>query len=287
MHASKWAWFDGKIVPRETGAPSVASINFHLGTSVFDGFMAYWNEDHYYIHYGRAHLERFRIGAERMGLVIPWSVDVMIEGVNELLQLEPQATQYVRPIAYRRDPELWVTGAEGRPVNVSIFTVPSKRDVNDLISCHVSDVERISSLSIPGKTKVSGAYVNSFTARRQAELAGFDDAIMLDRHGRITEASAANLFFIEGDRLIAPADNEDIFPGITKEIVSLLADRLDIERVEEDIRLSDLYRFGGIFLCSTLMELRGFSKIGERTLKTDEMTVFSRLVDEFRRITHQ
>ena len=67
-HASTYAWHNGEIVEREKAAPSIASISFHLGTNVFDGMMAYWNHDRYYIHRVEEHLLRFRLGAERMGL---------------------------------------------------------------------------------------------------------------------------------------------------------------------------------------------------------------------------
>ena len=75
---SRHAWYNGEIVNREQGAPSVASASFHLGTSVFDGIMAYWNRDHYYIHRGEEHLARFRRGAELMGLAFAWSVEEML-----------------------------------------------------------------------------------------------------------------------------------------------------------------------------------------------------------------
>jgi branched-chain amino acid aminotransferase len=189
---SRSSWFNGQIGDREEGAPSVASVSFHLGTSVFDGMMAYWNRDHYHLHRAEAHLVRFREGAKRMGLVLPWSIDELFVGIHELLNCQPKETQYVRPIAYRRVPELWITGSEHRPADVSIFTVRTEahRDIDAPISCQISPIERISSLSVPGQTKVSGAYVNSFVARRTAEMSGFDDGIMFDREGRLTEASA-------------------------------------------------------------------------------------------------
>src|SRR3954451_16330683 len=156
--ASTHAWHKGAIKQREQGAPSVASISFHLGTGVFDGMMAYWNRDHYYIHCAEEHLVRFRQGAATMGMLFSWSVEELLAGINDLLNLEPKTTQYIRPIAFRGGPELWVTGSEGRPVDVTIFTVRtnSHRDLNDSISCEISPVERISSRSIPGQIKVSG-----------------------------------------------------------------------------------------------------------------------------------
>lgn len=285
--ASTHAWFNGEVTALEAGAPSIASINFHLGTSVFDGLMAYWNGDHYYCHRAEEHLERFRNGAQRMGLEIPWTTRQLLDGVLALLKEEPAATQYVRPIAYRRAPELWVTGSEGKPVDVSIFTVRVDREIDSPVACHLSPVERISSRAIPAQTKVSGAYVNSFNARKTAEKAGYQDGLMLDREGRITEASAANVFLIRGDRLLTPPLNPDVFPGITRSVVLELAASAGIEAEETDLRAEDLRNLDGAFLCSTLMEIRPVSCIGERKLPTAELGAYRAITQEFRKLTRQ
>jgi len=285
--ASINAWFNGAIGEREIGAPSIASINLHLGTSVFDGMMAYWNDNNYYVHRGEDHLKRFKIGAARMGLNFPWSVEELMCGIRDLLQLEPTATQYIRPIAYRRSPELWVTGNRTRPVDVSIFTVRVKRDLDDLVDCHVSPIERISSRSIPGQTKVSGAYVNSFQARFHAEIAGFHDGIMLDREGRVAEASAANIFLIRGRKLITPRLTDDIFPGLTRQVVLELAKTEGIEIEEVDLRVNDLLGIDGAFLCSTLMEIRAIGRLDDRILNTSALPTYKSILSAFRRLTHQ
>ena len=160
-----------------------------------------------------------------MGLAFPWSVEELLAGIMELLKQEPTGTQYVRPIAFRGGPELWVTGSEGRPVDVSIFTVRTEqhRNIDAPISCELSSVERISSRSIPPQIKVSGAYVNSFLARKIAEKSGYDDGLMFDREGHLTEASAANVFLVNNDRLITPRLKPDVFPGITRQVVLEIA----------------------------------------------------------------
>jgi len=285
--ASQHAWFNGQITPREAGAPSIASISFHLGTGVFDGLVAYRNDDHYYAHRIEEHLVRFRAGAARMGLDIPWTIGQLADGIAELLRLEPPGTQYIRPIAYRRAPELWVTGSEGRPVDVSIFTVRMPRDSDASLTCHVSPVKRISSRAIPQQTKVSGAYVNSFNARRAAELAGFNDGIMLDREGRLTEASAANFFAIRARRLLTPPLNPDVFPGITRQVILEIAGNLGIESAQTDLCARDLDDLDGAFLCSTLMEVRAISRLGDRDLPTLENDMFAAIVNAFRKMTHQ
>jgi branched-chain amino acid aminotransferase len=285
--ASQHAWFNGEIVAREVGAPSIASGSLHLGTGVFDGLVGYRNDDRYYIHKMEEHLARFRTGAYRMGLNFPWTVTQLADGIIELLRHEPPATQYIRPIAYRKAPELWVTGIEGSPVDVSIFTVRMPRDNDSLLSCHLSSVERISSRSIPQQTKVSGAYVNSFNARKTAEQAGFDDGVMLDRQGRIAEASAANLFTIRAERLLTPALNPDVFPGITRQVILDIAKNLGIEVTELDMYAHDLDQIEGAFLCSTFMEVRGLSRFGNRPLQTAQCAAFMSIVEAFRKITHQ
>ncbi|WP_292533058.1 aminotransferase class IV [Methylocystis sp.] len=287
--ASTHAWCNGFVTEREKGAPSVASISFHLGTAVFDGMMAYWNGDHYHILRAEDHLRRFRLGAARMGLAIPWTVDQLLAGIHELLKSEPKGTQYVRPIAFRGGPELWVTGAEGRPVDVSIFTVrtDNHRDLDKPINCQISEIERISSRSIPGQVKVSGAYVNSFHARKTAEKAGFDDALMFDREGHLAEASAANVFLIEGGRLITPRLKPDVFPGITRLVVIKLAADLGIDVRETEIGHDDVASVDGAFLCSTLMEIRALSNLGVRELITKDANEFKSIVRAFRSLTHQ
>jgi branched-chain amino acid aminotransferase len=287
--ASSHSWWNGRICPREDGAPSIASISFHLGTNVFDGMMAYWNKDHYYILRAEEHLLRFRKGAARMGMELLWSIEQMLTGIEELLELEPKGTQYVRPIAYRRESELWVTGAEGRPVDVSIFTVriDGQRDVADPLRCQISPIERISSRSIPGQVKVSGAYVNSFHARKTAEASGFHDGLMFDRNGRLAEASAANVFLIKKERLLTPPLNPDVFPGITRQTILKLAQQEAIEVVEIDVRRDDLLTVDGAFLCSTLMEVRAVSLLDGRFLQTLELPLYRCVVDAFRGVTHK
>jgi branched-chain amino acid aminotransferase len=287
--ASVHSWCNGEIRDREKGAPSVASISFHLGTGVFDGMMAYWNDDHYHVLRAEEHLHRFIRGSARMGLSVPWSVDQLLHGIHQLLALEPTGTQYVRPIAFRGGPELWVTGSEGRSVDVSIFTVrtDAHRDLNDPITCEISPVERISSRSIPGQIKVCGAYVNSFNARRTAEQAGFNDGLMFDRDGHLAEASAANVFLIDDERLLTPRLKPDVFPGITRQIVMELASVIGLAVDEREITRETLTTVEGAFVCSTLMELRAVSRLGERELPTRELAPFKTLLAAFRALTHR
>jgi branched-chain amino acid aminotransferase len=184
---------------------------------------------------------------------------------------------------------LWVTGSEGRPVDVTIFTVQteSHRDIDRPITCQLSPIERISSRSIPGQIKVSGAYVNSFFARKTAEKSFFDDGLMFDREGHLTEASAANVFLVLGERLVTPRLKPDVFPGITRQVILELAARAGIEAQEAELGREDLAAIDGAFVCSTLMEIRAVSRLGDCPLPTIDSPVYKSVMSLFRSVTHQ
>lgn len=281
-------WFNGRIVDAALAGPSVASISFHMGTGVFDGLMAYWNGDHYYLHEARAHFDRLGSGAANMGMKLAWSSDALVLAVQELLKGEPPRTYYIRPIVYRQGPELWLTGAEGRPVDCAIFGVPVQRDRREPLSCALSCVERVSSKAMPVKWKVCGLYVNSFLARKEAELAGVNDGLMLDRQGRLAELSAANIFFINRNGgLATPCLNDDVFPGVTRSVVIRLSEALGIQVAERDLYPSDLRDMRGAFVSSTLMELRPIDRIGELLFDTATDTTFLAVSGAFSALTHQ
>jgi len=285
-NATPYAWHNGKIVPREQGAPSVSSASLHMGIGVFDGLMAYWNKDHYYLHRCKDHLDRFRSGAAKMTLNFPWTSEEMEQGILDLLTKVPQQDYYIRPIAYLADPHLWLTGMENQLINVCIFGMPVNRDIDTPLACHYSPINRISSYAIPVTWKVCGVYVNSFLARQHAKASGFDDGIMLDAEGRITEASAANLFVIEKNQLLTPT-HTDIFPGITRCIVLEIAQIRGIPCVERELRPQDLSSVEGAFLVSTLLELRAISLLDQRLLYTLDHPIYKTILSDFRTITHK
>jgi branched-chain amino acid aminotransferase len=135
--------------------------------------------------------------------------------------------------------------------------------------------------------KICGTYVNSYLTRRAAQLNGFDDAIMLDQEGRITEATAANLFLLQNDTVITPALTPNIFPGITRSTLLDVAQSLEIEVIERDIRASELGNFDGAFLAATMMELKPLATVHPYQYDSLNHPLFRRFLKEFREITHQ
>lgn len=260
--ATELAWHNGRLVPREEAAPSVASSSFHMGTGVFDGVMAYWIGDRHHLHAAAPHFERFCANASRMDLSLPYRPAELRAGAEELLRRAPQRTHYLRPIAFRGTPELLLAPSRRTSVDVVMFGVPVEHDVDEPITCHLTEVTRISSEAIPVAWKVCGAYANSYLAQLDAQAAGCDTALLLDRDGRVSEASTANIFFDDGEALVTPALRADVFPGISRAIVLDLAAELDIGCVERDIAAAEISTFAGAFVCGTLLELRAVASIG-------------------------
>lgn len=284
FEATPLAWHNGRLVQREQAAPSIASHSLHLGIGVFDGIMAYWNSDHYYIHRLEAHLDRLRHGSTQMGLEFHWSNEDLILGILSLLDEVPVNNYYIRPIVYRSVPQL--NFSDAMPVDVTILAVTIARDVDKPLTCHISTYERVSGRAIPVDWKICGTYVNSYLSRRAAEVGGFDDAIMLDQSGRITEATAANLFLLQKDTVITPALTPNIFPGITRSTLLDVAQSLGIEVVERDIRASELENFDAAFLAATMMELKSLATIHPHRYDSSNH-LFRSFLKAFREITHQ
>ena len=118
-------------------------------------------------------------------------------------------------------------------------------------------------------------------------LDGVDDAIMLDQSGRITEATAANLFLLQKDTVVTPALTPNIFPGITRATLLDVAREAGIEVVERDIRPEELGNFDGAFLAATMMELRPVAAIDSYIYDSANYLLFRRFLQQFREITHQ
>lgn len=279
------AWHNGRLVEREQAAPSIASHSLHLGVGVFDGIMAYWNGDRYYIHRLEAHLDRLRNGSTQMGLGFSWSNEDLKSGLLSLLDEIPANNYYIRPIVYRSG--AYLNFNDTMPVDVTILAVTITRDVAKPLTCHISTFERVSGSAIPVTWKICGTYVNSYLSRRAAELNGFNDAILLDQEGRITEATAANIFFLQKDKVITPALTPNIFPGITRATLLDIAQALGTEVIERDVRALELENFDGAFLAATMMELKPLASIDSYQYDSAHHLLFRQFLQGFQEITHQ
>jgi branched-chain amino acid aminotransferase len=259
-----------------------------LGIGVFDGIRAFWNGDRYYIHALDAHIDRLRQNATTLEMEVPYSKEEIKTGIWELLEKIPQADYYLRPLVYRSQPKITIGDRHKMPVDVVVLAAIAPR--NDRIKplkCHISPIERVSSQAMPVQAKICGTYVNSYLVRLAAEAAGFHEGIMLDRSGKIAEAAAANLFFVQGETVVTPALTPEIFPGITRSLLIEIAPSLGIKVIERDIYPEELGNFEAAFSCATLSELKPLVAIDAHQYDSVNHPVFCKFLEKYRQVINQ
>lgn len=280
-------WHNGRIIPHEQAAPSIASHSLHLGIGVFDGLRAFWNGTHYYIHALDEHIARLRENAITLEMEIPWSLKELKAGILTLLAEIPQTNYYLRPIVYRGQPKITINERQQMQVDVAILAVTAPRGIIKSLRCHISPIERVSNRAIPVSAKICGAYVNSYLVRTHAEASGFDEGIMLDREGKIAEAATANLFFIQQDTIVTPILTPDIFPGITRSTLLKVAHSLGIKVIERNVYPEALGNFVAAFSCATFSEIKPIITIDSHQYDSLNNSIFCKLLKAYQEITYQ
>jgi branched-chain amino acid aminotransferase len=260
MALPKFAFFNGQIVPYSEAKVGVLTHTFNYGTGVFGGVRGYWNEEDQELYLFRPH-DHFRRFVESTKLLLidhPYSEDQLCQIVVDLLRAEDLRTDcYIRPIGYFSDEAIGVKLHNLRP-QVAIVAIPFGSYVPNEESLHatVSSWRRVDDNSIPARGKICGSYVNSAFAKTDALRAGFDEAIVLNQDGHISEGSAENIFLIRKGVAYTPPITENILEGIVRRTdIQLLRDDLGITVVERPIDRTEIYLADEAFFCGTGVQL--------------------------------
>lgn len=270
------AFFEGQFVPIHQARVSVMTHAFNYGTGCFEGIRAYWNaeEERLLVFRMAEHYQRLHQSARILHIELPYSVQELGEITIELLQKEGyRQDTYIRPLAYKRSESIgaWLHGFED---GFTVFAVPFGRyvDKEEGADVMVSSWRRNSDNAIPARAKVCGAYVNSALAKTDAVLNGFDEAIVLNENGHVSEGSAENLFIVRDGCLITPPVTENILEGITRAtIIQLAREELGLETVERAIDRTELYVAEEAFFCGTGVQVAAIATIDRRSVGEGKM----------------
>ena len=276
MTQPKYAFFGGKIVPMEEAKVSVMTHAFNYGTGVFGGLRAYWNADEQQLFIFRPHdhFERFRQSAGLIRIAVPYSESELTDILIELLRVEDfHENVYVRPLAYKSTE---VIGVKLHDLDdaVTIFAQPFGSYVKNEEGLHVgfSAWRRVDDNAIPARGKIVGAYANSALIKSDAVLAGYDEALVLNQDGHVSEASAANIFVIRKGVAITPPVNANVLEGIVRRsLIELLRNELGVEVVERNLDRTECYVADEMFLCGTGVQVAAVTQIEHRALGTGSM----------------
>jgi len=276
MTLPNFAFFKGRIVPYGEAKIGVLTHTFNYGTGVFGGLRGYWNadEEQLFIFRPYDHYRRFIESAKLLLMELPYSEADLVQSTIQLLKTEDYRTDcYVRPISYFSD-EIIGVKLHGLHPDVTIVSIPFGSYVPNEEESHVtiSSWKRVDDNMIPARGKIAGAYVNSALVKTDALRSGFDEAIVLNQEGHISEGSAENIFLIRKGIACTPPVTENILEGITRRtVIMLLRDEMGIEVVERSIDRTEVYLAEEAFFCGTGVQIAAITGVDHRRIGTGKI----------------
>ena len=276
MDLTKHAFFEGKVVPLSEAKISIATHGFLYGTAVFGGMRAYWNEEKKRLFVFRPydHFHRLLNSGKMMAMTIPYDEESLIQLTVDLLRADNwRQDLYLRPTIYKADMGIGVRLHELKD-EFCMFVMAYEPYVKNDTNAHVtiSSWRRIDDNVIPARGKVAGAYANSALIKTDANRAGFDEAIVLDNHGHVSEGSAMNIFMVRDGMLITPPITDNILEGITRRSILELAQKeLGLEVVERSIDRTEVFIAEEMFMTGTAAQVVAVTKVDHRPVGSGVM----------------
>ena len=275
-------YFEGAFVPMRDAKVSVMTHSFMYGTATFEGIRAYWNADQGKL-YGlkiREHVERIRQSCRILLMENVPSVDELTRLIVETVARNGfREDVYIRPSFYKSTIAIGVR-LHHLDNELTIIAVPFGNyiDTDNGVRVMTSTWRRNADEALPARGKIVGGYVNMAFQKSEAEMNGFDEAIVLTADGHVNEASAANVFVVRDGVALTPPVNDDLLEGVTrKAMLELLAN----EKIPVEIRSidrSELYVADEMFLCGTGVQISPVVEIDHRPIGSGEVGPIGKLV---------
>lgn len=278
-----YAFFDGKIVPYSEAKIGVMTHALNYGTGVFGGLRAYWNadEEQLFIFRPYDHFERLIQSASLLRMAVPHTPEELTSILRELLQAEGfRENCYVRPLVYKSTEMIGVRLHDVDDA-FTMMAIPFGSYIPNENGAHVcfSAWRRVDDNAIPARGKITGSYANSSLIKSDAILSGYDEALVLNNEGHVTEASAANIFIVRKGVVITPPTYADVLEGIVRRsLITLMRDDLGLEVVERNIDRTEIYIADEIFLVGTGVQVASVTQVEHRPVGTGTMGVLTRQI---------
>jgi len=229
----------------------------HYGTSIFEGIRAYWNGKNLHVLRLDEHVKRFRRSGQYYNISLNYSDKIISDAIIGICKKNNiKKSCYIRPFYFIGDYGINLHVTEKAPTHVAIFTFPFGDLFNkNGITAGVVSWRKFSDMSTPTQAKMGGNYLNSIIATQEAKRNGFDEAILLDHNGNVSEAPGENIFIVRDGQLLTPSLTSSALEGITRDAIIKIAKDLDIDFIERDILRSELIISDEIFLTGTAAEI--------------------------------
>jgi branched-chain amino acid aminotransferase len=257
LSLAKFVWFNGKFVTIDKATIPITTHAIHYGTSVFEGIRAYWNKKNLFVFRLDDHIKRFRRSGQFYNIALNFSNEIISNAIIEICKKNSiKNSCYIRPFYFVGEYGINLHVTENAPTNMAIFVFPFGDLFNkNGITANIVSWRKFSDMSTPPQAKMGGNYLNSIIATQEAKRNGFDEAILLDHVGNVSEAPGENIFIVRDDQLITPPLTSSALNGITRDSVIKIAENLDIDIAETEISRSELMIADEVFLTGTAAEI--------------------------------
>ena len=295
MQRGSQVWFNGKIVPAESAKISLFTHTLHYGVGAFEGLRAYAQKDG-----GGAifrlteHSERLIESCKIAGIELPWTVEQINQACVDICKANNFSECYLRPIAFIGDGPLGIYPGENPPIELAIlaWVWPAYLGASSVQSgarVRVSSFVRPHVNSTMTKGKISGHYVNSVLAKKEAIQSGVDESLMVDTEGYLTEATGANLFLVKNG-VIKTTPLNSILNGITRQTVMQLLESQGHTVKEMRFTRDELWCADEVFLTGSAAEVTPIREIDGRIVGKGDQAgkvgpITSKLQKDFKAIT--
>jgi len=265
---SKYVWFDKKYVLTEKAKVPITTHAIHYGTSIFEGIRAYWNGKNLHVFRLDEHVKRFRRSGQYYNISLNYSDKIISDAIIGICKKNKiKKSCYIRPFYFIGDYGINLHVTEKAPTHVAIFTFPFGDLFNkNGITAGVVSWRKFSDMSTPTQAKMGGNYLNSIIATQEAKRNGFDEAILLDHNGNVSEAPGENIFIVRDGQLLTPSLASSVLEGITRDAIIKIAKDLDIDFIECDISRSELIISDEIFLTGTAAEITPITSMDSKKI---------------------
>ena len=263
-------WMNGKLVPFKDAKVHVLTHALHYSTAVFEGIRCYNTPKGSIIFRLPEHVDRLFKSAKMYSMKLPYSKNEISKAIVETVKASKLKECYIRPIAYYGYGVLGLTPTPNK-IDLAIacwewkFGESSAGKVRGA-RCKVSSWLRIDSRSQPMQAKAASNYANAALARVEALKDGYDEAIMLNYNGKISEGSAENIFLVNNGEILTPPLSAGILNGITRDSVIKIAKADEISITETNIDREDLYVADEVFMTGTAAEVKSVTEIDNITI---------------------
>jgi len=270
LKATDYVWHNGRLIPWEDAQIHVMAHVVNYGSSLFEGIRCYHTLKGPAIFRLRDHVQRLIHSAKIYRIELDYSLDELCQAAVELVAANKVSPCYIRPIVLRGYGQVGVNPL-GSPTEVYIANYEwgkylGNPDSDDGVDVCVSSWTRLAPNTIPTMAKAGANYMNSQLIKMEAIVNGYAEGIALDVNGYVSEGSGENVFVVHKERLYTPPLGASVLPGITRNSVLHLAQRLDIPVVEQIIPREMLYICDELFFSGTAAEITPIRSVDKITV---------------------